>query len=138
MTLHPETFESLLDEAPHSSLTAVEDDSTDDLGEEQEHSGVGDFQENLAETLTESNLTRLASDILEGIAHDQESRQEWEQTYTEGLKYLGFSLENQDDVSFAKACRAFDTTLSQALLRFSSRALSCGRTGGSADFRGKH
>lgn len=72
MTLRSETFESLLEEAPHSSLTAVEDDSTDDLGEEQEHSGVGDFQENLAETLTESTLTRLASDLLVGVGIDDD------------------------------------------------------------------
>lgn len=79
-----------------------------------------DFYENLALTMDEGKLASIASDLLEGIEQDIQSRQEWENACIKGMKYLGFKLEEAKDVPFMSACRAFDTTFSTALLRFYS------------------
>lgn len=81
-----------------------------------------DFYENLAETLPENLLNGIAAELLEAIDEDKESRNEWEQAYLKGIRYLGFKLEDFKDVPFMTACRAFDTTMSTALLRFYSMA----------------
>lgn len=80
------------------------------------------FYENLADTMSESKLSSLATQLLEDIDQDLASRREWELAYTKGIKYLGFKLEDFREVPFATACRAFDTTLSTALIRFYSTA----------------
>ena len=48
-----------------------------------------DFFANLAESLDEDTLSKLASDLCSSIKNDLESRSEWEKTYIDGLKYLG-------------------------------------------------
>ena len=52
--------------------------------------GHGD---NLADALAESELGRIAEDLLEGIARDETSRAEWLQIRAEGIKLLGLALE---------------------------------------------
>jgi len=112
----------LLTEQPQSSFNAVEDSEGVDRTLEEEHETRQGFFANLAETLSESTLTHVVSDILEGVQRDQESRQEWVHAYREGLKNLGFSLEDKDNLAFKNACGAFDTTLSQSVLRLYSLA----------------
>src|ERR1700692_776473 len=80
-----------------------------------------DFYENLAEKMPEEALGGIAAKILEGIEQDKESRTEWEQSYLNGLKYLGLKLETFREVPFMTACRAFDTTLSTAVVNFYAR-----------------
>lgn len=90
--------------------------------EEVEEKISEDFYDNLAETLPENLLNGIAGELLEEIDEDKESRNEWEQSYLKGIRYLGFKLEDFKDVPFMTACRAFDTTMSTALLRFYSMA----------------
>jgi hypothetical protein len=80
------------------------------------------FHENLAEHLSGTELTRIASDLLEEINQDKASRKDWEEAYIKGIKYLGYKLDDFSKVPFATACKAFDTTLSTAHLRFYSTA----------------
>jgi len=79
------------------------------------------FNENLAENMPDSVLSGIAANIMSGIDQDKESRNEWEQAYLKGIKYLGWKLEDFKDVPFMSACRAFDTTLSTAAITFYSR-----------------
>lgn len=90
--------------------------------EEAKEKETPDFYENLAEILPENLLNGIAAELLEAIDEDKESRNEWEQAYLKGIRYLGFKLEDFKDVPFMTACRAFDTTMSTALLRFYSMA----------------
>lgn len=98
-----------------------EEEDHDDNREEEEEP-QGDFHENLAERMEESDLMRLAADLLESIAEDEASRKEWDEANDKGFKYLGFLLEEEKDVPFMKACRVFDPTLATALLRFYATA----------------
>lgn len=93
-----------------SSIFGMEELPEEDMEE--------DFYENLAETLGGGKLDAISSQILDGVEQDKQSRLEWESAYIKGMKYLGFKLEDFKDVPFMSACRAFDTTFSNALLRF--------------------
>ena len=79
------------------------------------------FNENLAEKVKDSVLTGIAASIITAIEQDKESRMEWEQSYIKGMKYLGWKLEDFKDIPFMSACRAFDTTLSHAVVNFFAR-----------------
>ena len=71
-----------------------------------------DFYENLAEELDDSKLGNLASRLLEDIERDRESRSDWENTITLGMKYLGLSIEEGRPDPYAWSTPAYDTTLS--------------------------
>lgn len=113
-------FDDNNDEPDLINLGDLDDGSTifgvdDEFDEEIEED---DFYKNLAEELGDGKLDSIASQILDGVEQDKQSRLEWESAYIKGMKYLGFKLEDFKDVPFMSACRAFDTTFSNALLRF--------------------
>lgn len=123
--LAEETKEEPKEVLSEEVLENLFEEMTGDVDEEEdEFDGphLGEFNENLAETLNESILNNICAGLLDDIEQDVESRREWELSYTKGIKYLGFKLEDFKDVPFMTACRAFDTTLSTALLRFYSTA----------------
>ena len=52
----------------------------------------GKFGENLAETLDENELNTIATELVESSYEDDlDSRNDWFQTYTEGLDLLGIN-----------------------------------------------
>ena len=53
------------------------------------------FDANLVEELDPIELSRMANDVLASIHADKESRSEWEETYVDGLKYLGMHFAQQ-------------------------------------------
>src|SRR6266850_5589946 len=117
----PEDAEEIItkiEDLPDGSKVYEIADKLEKLEEEQKK---GDFYENLAEKMPEEVLGGISAKILEGIEQDKESRAEWEQAYLNGLKYCGIKLETFKDVPFMTACRAFDTTLSTAVVNFYSR-----------------
>lgn len=95
------------------------------LGEEEEQereSRQRDFYENLAEDIESAKLSTLAASLLEDIEEDKDSRKEWEQTLTLGLKYLGIKIEESSSVPFLRACAAYDSELLVALIRGTATA----------------
>jgi hypothetical protein len=60
----------------------------DEIDEEVEEIAT-DFNANLVDFIEDSDLSKLAGDVVSSIKADKESRSEWEKTYTDGLKYLG-------------------------------------------------
>lgn len=52
------------------------------------------FDANLADELDEGELGRIASELLQGIEADDQSRSEWLQTHAEGIKLLGLIVED--------------------------------------------
>ncbi len=77
-----------------------------------------DFYANIADKVGDGKLDEIATQVLDGIEQDKQSREDWESASIKGMKYLGFKLEDAKDVPFMSACRAFDTTFSNALLKF--------------------
>jgi hypothetical protein len=52
------------------------------------------FNANLAEEMEEAELSRIASDLLEGIQRDNDSRSEHLQMLADGIKFLGFTFQS--------------------------------------------
>lgn len=116
--------ESLLSDALSEPLESsgnaqIEDDPTD-TPSEQEYASPNDFNGNLAELLKEDVLTSIAEQLYEGVTQDLDSRASWEQDVSASFKSLGFSLNDSTAFSFPESCKAYDTCLAQALLRFYS------------------
>ena len=49
--------------------------------------------ENIAEMMDDEDLAEIASDLISNFEDDKLSRQEWEDTYTDGLELLGIRNE---------------------------------------------
>lgn len=103
-----------------SSVFVVEEDAGED--DEKPSPADSDFYENLAVGLDESTLNSIASDLLEDIKSDRDSRKEWENAVNIAIKYLGIKVEEFRTVPFMRASAAFDTSLSSALMNFFSIA----------------
>ena len=90
-----------------------------DQSEEQQETG---FFANLAEDLDEDILSDIASDLVNAYEDDRSSRQEWENTYTDGLDLLGIKLEERSQ-PFEGATGVTHPILSEAVIRFVSQSI---------------
>ena len=62
------------------------------LGEAGERKRHGWF-DNLVDDITDDELSRISEELLRGIREDIQSRQEWIEDRTQGLKLLGLKIE---------------------------------------------
>ena len=83
----------------------------------------GGFNENLAESLPESVITTLASDLSGEITQDTGSRKEWEKAYVDGLKLLGLQIEERTE-PWQGACGVFHPMITEAVVRFQSEMIT--------------
>mgnify|MGYP006397625383 FL=1 len=83
----------------------------------------GSFDSNLAEELEEDYLTSLASDLIEMVDSDVDSRKEWADTYVKGLDILGFKYEERT-TPWEGACGVNSTVLAEAAIRFQAETMS--------------
>ena len=82
-----------------------------------------DFDANLAEYMGDSELGRLASELLSDFDNDSMSRQEWVQTYIDGLELLGMKLEDRTE-PWEGACGVYHPLLSEALVKFQAETVT--------------
>ena len=80
------------------------------------------FDSNLAEFLVDSDLMRLAKDVLGSIEADKESRAEWEKTYVDGLKYLGMKFDEARSSPFQGSTGVIHPILAEAVTQFQAQA----------------
>tara|TARA_S200002703_G_scaffold56265_1_gene48875 strand:- start:3781 stop:6273 length:2493 start_codon:yes stop_codon:yes gene_type:complete len=80
------------------------------------------FDANLVDYLDRSELRELAGDVVESVFADKESRKEWEQTYTEGLKYLGMKFDETRSQPFEGATGVQHPILAEAVTQFQAQA----------------
>ena len=93
----------------------------DEIDEEPESPDVP-FDANLVDYLDRSELRELAGDVIQSIDADKESRSEWEQTYTEGLKYLGMKFDETRSQPFEGATGVQHPILAEAVTQFQAQA----------------
>lgn len=89
--------------------------------EEDEEDGKGDFYANLAEEMDESTLGYLASDLVESYQDDVESRQDWLDTYTQGLDLLGIKTDDREE-PFRGASGVYHPLLAESATQFQAQA----------------
>ena len=76
---------------------------------------------NLAEFIEDQDLDMLSSDLISGYENNKASRQEWEDTYIQGLDLLGFKIEDRE-TPFPGASGVTHPLLSEAVTQFQAQA----------------
>jgi len=83
----------------------------------------GGFDENLAESLSDSELSRISGDLNSEFESNKASRQDWEDTYSNGLELLGFSYEDRTQ-PFRGASGVTHPLLAEAATQFQAQAFN--------------
>jgi len=81
-----------------------------------------EFNENLAEKISEDVLEGLAAELVSDYEDDVASRNDWMQTYVDGLELLGMKLEERSE-PWEGACGVYHPLLSEALVKFQSETI---------------
>mgnify|MGYP003332986824 FL=1 len=123
----PEGLDSLMNEEPDIQIE-IEDpedvsltigDMTLDLMPDESDE---DFNENLAEQLSESQLQTIADELTSDYEDDVASRKDWIQTYVDGLELLGMKIEERAE-PWQGACGVYHPLMSEALVKFQSETM---------------
>ena len=96
----------------------VDFDPSSDLGDME-----GGFGDNLAEYLSDYELARISSDLSSEFDSNKASRQEWEDTYSNGLELLGFSYSERSQ-PFRGASGVTHPLLAEAATQFQAQAFN--------------
>ena len=130
--LNEENQVPLGDEGMEIALAAIEDAREEDFIMQEDGSAVLEsslqeatetgFDENLAESMEESELMQIANELVDGIEKDKASREDWERTYTDGLKYLGMKFDDERSEPFEGASGVIHPLLGEAVTTFPAQA----------------
>ena len=104
-------------EAVHIDMGDVEIDI------EKGEPSIDDFDANLAEYLSEGELSSMVNDLDGDIDNDRNSRKEWEKAYVTGLKLLGLQIEERTD-PWDGASGVFHPMITEAVVRFQSETIT--------------
>jgi len=114
--LDPDAPEIEITEDDDGNVT-VDFDPGDMRGED------GNFYANLAEEMPDRELGRIASDLIGAFDSNKSSRQEWEDTYKNGLELLGFNYEERS-TPFRGASGVTHPLLAEAATQFQAQAFN--------------
>ena len=89
----------------------------------QEPLTANDFDANLAEFIDEKDLQTLASELVELVEADINSRKDWVETYVKGLEVLGMKYEERTE-PWSGACGVYSPILTEAGVRFQSEMIT--------------
>ena len=89
---------------------------------EKEEETTDEFNANLAEYMSEGELTKLAGDLVGDFDSDIGSRKDWIQTYVDGLELLGLKIEERTE-PWEGACGVYHPLLSEALVKFQAETM---------------
>ena len=80
------------------------------------------FNDNLAEDMSEAELTELSSDLISEYDADIASRKDWLTTYVDGLELLGLKVEDRTE-PWAGACNVYHPLMTEALVKFQAETM---------------
>ena len=95
----------------------VDFDPQDQRGEDE------DFYANLAEEMPDRELGRISSELMGEFDSNKAGRQEWEETYSNGLELLGFTYEERTQ-PFRGASGVTHPLLAEAATQFQAQAFN--------------
>jgi hypothetical protein len=81
------------------------------------------FEANLAEYMEESALQSIASDLVDLVDTDINSRKDWVDAFVKGLEVLGMKYEERTE-PWSGACGVYSTLLTEAAIRFQSEMIT--------------
>jgi chaperonin GroES len=95
---------------------------TDEMAPEEETpEAPEDFYKNLAEDMDDRVLARMANALVQDYRQDKVSREDWEQTYTQGLDLLGFKYQEMTR-PFQGASGVVHPMLAESVTQFQAQA----------------
>jgi hypothetical protein len=117
-------LEEEMEELPPDVQIMIDDEggATISIGPQEPEDIESKHGENLAEKLDEDVLDRISEDILSFFESDISSRGDWEKTYSEGMKLLGFQYEEKTK-PFRGAAGAQVPLLTEAIVQFTAQAM---------------
>ena len=99
----------------------VQPDGSIVRGSDMEEETPSKFGENLAEVLDERELNTIAAELVSSYEEDLESRDDWFQTYSEGLELLGINSDSRSQ-PFVGASGVHHPILAEAVTQFQAQA----------------
>ena len=99
----------------------VQPDGSIIRGSDMPEKNFSKFGENLAESLDERELNTIASELVSSYEDDLDSRNDWFQTYTEGLDLLGINSTARSQ-PFVGASGVHHPILAEAVTQFQAQA----------------
>ena len=81
-----------------------------------------DFSANLAEDMSDADLSLLAGDLIADFEDDISSRKDWIQTYVDGLELLGLKIEERSE-PWEGACGIYHPLLAESLVKFQAETI---------------
>ena len=118
-------FESPLDELMEGETEDLieQDDGSveiplDSMGQEPQA-----FDSNLADFLSESELTAIADELLELVEHDQQSRKKRDEQYEDGIRRTGLGDDAPGGAQFSGASKVVHPVLAESCIDFAARAV---------------
>jgi len=79
------------------------------------------FNANLSEYISDDDLARFSSDLVNAFEADKDSRKDWEDTYVKGLDMLGFKYEDRTQ-PFEGASGVVHPLLAESVTQFQAQA----------------
>ena len=116
----PEGIDAIAIEEEPLEIEIVDPDAEEIEVEAEEE--TSDFGENLAEQLSESELSSIASSLIGDFESDIASRKDWIQTYVDGLELLGLKIEERSE-PWEGACGVYHPLLAEALVKFQAETM---------------
>lgn len=80
------------------------------------------FGDNIADSIDEQELARIANELIDAFEVDKNSRSEWEKIYTDGIELLGMKIE-QRSKPWKGASGVFHPLLLESVIQFQSQAM---------------
>mgnify|MGYP000255792535 CR=1 FL=1 len=81
-----------------------------------------EFNANLAEEMSEGELTELSGELLGDFTSDTDSRKDWLNTYVDGIDLLGLKIEDRTE-PWPGACAVYHPLLAEALVKFQAETM---------------
>lgn len=124
----PVGIDSLAEQEPDMEIEIVDPESVTigidglEIQIEPEEETAEDFDANLAEYMSEGELTEICGDLIGDFDSDISSRKDWIQTYVDGLELLGLKIEERSE-PWEGACGVFHPLMSEAVVKFQAETM---------------
>jgi len=90
--------------------------------EMEPESEMKEWYGNIADSLDEEKLAKIAEDVINNYTADKDSRAEWESMFERGFDLLGLKIQHTSE-PFEGACTAVHPMLIESAVKFQSKAI---------------
>ena len=124
----PVGIDALAEQEPDMEIEIVDPESVTigidglEIQIEPEEETAEDFDANLAEYMSEGELTEICGDLIGDFDSDISSRKDWIQTYVDGLELLGLKIEERSE-PWEGACGVYHPLMSEAVVKFQAETM---------------